>query len=117
MRRLLFTLVLCTLLGGCVCTKPPPNANQLTPQEAAEGWSLLFDGKTTHGWTTTGDVSVHDGLLMIGGTRSSVAMTTGTYRDFDLRFLYRGAPGSSCSCLLAEDIGNGMVSDGIQFEW
>ena len=24
--------------------------NQLTPQEKADGWRLLFDGKTTEGW-------------------------------------------------------------------
>jgi hypothetical protein len=27
-------------------------ANQLTPQEKADGWKLLFDGKTTQGWHT-----------------------------------------------------------------
>lgn len=27
-----------------------PAINQLTDQEKAEGWALLFDGKTTKGW-------------------------------------------------------------------
>ena len=27
-----------------------PASNQLTDQEKAEGWALLFDGKTTKGW-------------------------------------------------------------------
>ena len=27
-----------------------PTINQLTDQEKAEGWVLLFDGKTTKGW-------------------------------------------------------------------
>src|SRR2546423_9790268 len=27
-----------------------PQLNQLTPAETADGWRLLFDGKTTAGW-------------------------------------------------------------------
>ena len=35
------------LAGGRVAAGP---VNQLTDAERADGWRLLFDGKTTHGW-------------------------------------------------------------------
>ena len=35
-----------------------PKHNTLTPQEIAAGWILLFDGETTFGWKTEGDVVV-----------------------------------------------------------
>ena len=64
------TLVICTAMSAmilCACggkntqsteetAKVVPMAvitpaiNQLTDQEKAEGWALLFDGKTTKGW-------------------------------------------------------------------
>lgn len=37
----------------CDGTRPSP-ANTLTPKEIADGWILLFDGKTTFGWKIEG---------------------------------------------------------------
>jgi Domain of Unknown Function (DUF1080) len=65
----------------------PPNT--LTPEEAAAGWSLLFDGRTTDGWAVQGDAAVRDGLLVLGGDRPTTATTAGAFDDFELRFQYR----------------------------
>ncbi len=36
-------------------TRPENLDNKLTSQEIADGWELLFDGKTTNGWHTLGE--------------------------------------------------------------
>jgi hypothetical protein len=65
----------------------PPNT--LTPEEAAAGWALLFDGRTTDGWAVEGDAAVRDGLLVLGGDRPTTATTAEAFDDFELRFQYR----------------------------
>lgn len=34
---------------GLIASCSPPKNNTLTPQEIADGWELLFDGKTMKG--------------------------------------------------------------------
>jgi hypothetical protein len=46
-------------------TKP----NTLTPEEARDGWLLLFDGKTTFGWEVEGEAKVEEGVLILGGKK------------------------------------------------
>ncbi len=56
---------------------PVRAAETLTPEEIAEGWVLLFDGESTFGWKTEGDVSVKEGLLHVGGEKpGAVELTT-----------------------------------------
>jgi hypothetical protein len=64
--------------------------NALTQEELAQGWSLLFDGKTTAGWEIQGDAAVADGVLVLGGnkvTRARAMPLLG--RKFELRLEYR----------------------------
>lgn len=79
--------------------------NTLTPAEKADGWKLLFDGKSFNGWTGLGRDEVPsqywvidngcmkklesdkvptapDGQPLIGGD----IMTVKTYRNFELQF-------------------------------
>src|SRR4249919_3439000 len=53
--------------------KPKPNT--LTAKEIADGWLMLFDGETTFGWKTEGDVKVDNGVLVINGTKGGKART------------------------------------------
>jgi hypothetical protein len=83
--------------------------NTLTPKEKAEGWVLLFDGKTTDGWRgfkmdgVPKDWSVVDGCLVAsgkgGGETSADLITVGQYQDFDLYLEWAISPGGNSGIL------------------
>jgi hypothetical protein len=99
--RLAIALLL-TLALACFSQEAPPNT--LTPDERAAGWQLLFDGKTLGGWddpslrTPPGDSwIIEDGCikaLSMPRIREDL-MTTATFRDFEMVFDWRIAPGSN----------------------
>ena len=77
--------------------------NDLTIEEKAQGWKLLFDGKSLNGWRgfrkseppAQGWV-VEDGTLKHvakGGGRDII--TEGEFTDFDLQWEWRVAPGAN----------------------
>ena len=78
--------------------------NQLTPQEKAQGWKLLFDGKTMNGWedprqkTPPGDAwTIEDGCLK-AQARPRVTedlFSKEQFHDFELEFDWKVAPGSN----------------------
>ena len=120
MRTLALLLFSGVLVAGCMpdpapepseAPPAPPAPNTLTAQEQADGWQLLFDGKTFTGWRGLGraDVpeghwSVEDGTLrkiasgqvptapdgqpMVGGD----LMTEDTFENFELALEWRISP-------------------------
>jgi RNA polymerase sigma factor (sigma-70 family) len=54
-------------------------------------WQSLFDGKTTKGWKTEGQVTIEDGVLKIGGDKGGSIITTASYARGSLSFAYRQA--------------------------
>jgi hypothetical protein len=74
--------------------------NQLTPQEKAEGWKMLFDGKTTTGWrgfkkTTFPEQGwvVEDGWLKkIAKVRGGDIISLDQFSEFDLQWEWRIPP-------------------------
>jgi hypothetical protein len=62
--------------------------NALSAAEAAEGWKLLFDGRTQSGWTPSGDADwrVEDGSLT--ATKGTGFLVSPDYGDFELRLDY-----------------------------
>src|SRR5437016_5952311 len=65
--------------------------NTLTPKEIAEGWILLFDGESTFGWKTEGDVEARDGTLKIGGNQQARIVLASNFNCLDLQFEARWA--------------------------
>ncbi|HUR21295.1 MAG TPA: DUF1080 domain-containing protein [Vicinamibacterales bacterium] len=60
--------------------------NQLNPGEAAQGWTLLFDGKTLNGWSPSGaaDWQVEDGTITFT-TGAGSLITTKAFGNFELK--------------------------------
>lgn len=94
----LVSLAACATSNGAMTETP---INTLTASERAEGWRLLFDGKTTSGWRNFGKTtvspgwSVTDGILARSGESAGDIITDGKYRNFDLVLDWRVAPGGN----------------------
>lgn len=78
--------------------------NFLTDAEKAEGWRLLFDGKTTKGWRgfrkdtmPDGWQVVDDSLVRVGPAGDIVTMDQ--YQNFELKLEWRISPGGNSGIL------------------
>ena len=99
------------LAGGATAARAQ---NQLTTAEKKAGWKLLWDGRTFTGWRCLGFDTVLTARWAIqGGTIRKIPsgqvplmadgrpvegadlMTIGTYRDFELSFEWKVAPGAN----------------------
>lgn len=87
--------------------------NTLSPEQAAEGWELLFDGETLKGWKrynhdTIGPLwSVQDGAILCdgkglgegSGAMGGSLLTTRRFENFDLILDYKLSPGGNSGIL------------------
>jgi hypothetical protein len=89
-------------LGGRAADEAAPNT--LTDKEKADGWKLLFDGKTTDGWHAyrgkeVGDRwKVIDGALVVSpknGKNGGDIVTNDDYDNFDLTFEWKVTEGAN----------------------
>jgi hypothetical protein len=66
----LVSLGILLLVMGCTpsVVQADPTANTLTDKERADGWKLLFDGKTTQGWRKYKGKEVPDKWKVVDGT-------------------------------------------------
>lgn len=78
--------------------------NSLSVQEKQDGWQLLFDGKTTNGWTNFNQKvisgwTVEDGCLVglgLGGDIGGDIVSVKEYRNFIIKWDWKlGANGNS----------------------
>jgi hypothetical protein len=76
-------------------------ANTLTAEEQANGWKLLFDGKTTDGWRNFKKPDISDGWKVVDGELSRAAsgagdiITEDQYGAFELSLEYKISPGGN----------------------
>jgi hypothetical protein len=86
----------------------PPAQNTISADEAAAGWKLLWDGKTSEGWRSakgpdfpTGGWKIENGELVIhetGGAESKAAgdiITKEKFSDFELNVDFKITPGAN----------------------
>jgi Domain of Unknown Function (DUF1080) len=67
-----------------------PLPNTLTAEEVADGWLLLFDGKTVSEWRIEGDHEIVEGVLILGGKNKTRAYLPKTSpANGELRYQYR----------------------------
>jgi hypothetical protein len=86
------------ILQSCTPTEKPVGPNELTKQEIADGWQLLFNGTNLDGWKrfnndTIGPLwSVRDSAIVVDGTGlgegsgkwGGSLMTTRKFKNFEL---------------------------------
>lgn len=106
------------LAGVIFLTNPPAaiaqavHANTLTAGEALAGWELLWDGKTSAGWTGLRGQpfpatrwTMEEGVLTVLDTstdktkRGEDIATSAVFRNFELRLEFRFAPGANSGIL------------------
>jgi hypothetical protein len=99
MKSLVLGLALAVFATGAFAAMGPAAPdNTLTPAEAAGGWTLLFDGKSTAGWkgfkTPAPDAgwTVKDGALSPDPKTSKDLVTKGKYENFELAFDWKISP-------------------------
>ena len=85
------------LLAGAAAVAAPV-VNQLSDEEKAAGWKLLFDGKTTDGWRTFKKKSfpakgwvVEDSWLHCLGKSGGDIISEGEFGDFELQWDWKQA--------------------------
>jgi hypothetical protein len=92
--------VLVSALFGVFCAGSVAAQNQLTAEERAAGWRLLFDGTTTNGWRgymkenmPAGWQVVDDALARVG--EGGDIITTESFRNFELAFDFKVEKGGN----------------------
>src|SRR5262245_39666931 len=97
-------LVLSALFFVCTaCFAQQPNT--LTPQEKQQGWILLFEGKTTHGWhtylrdTVESKWQVRDGAIIFGPSPPESGggdlVTNNPYENYELNLEWKISKGGN----------------------
>ena len=94
--RLLFVLMICLFVFPGIASAEEENPNQLTKEEKAAGFNLLFYGRDLDGWKHSGNWMVQDGLITRMGKGGSLTYEKATVPDdFELWFQWNVAKGSN----------------------
>ena len=83
-------LIILTVIAAWAIPASTDAVNSLTPKEAAQGWKLLWDGKTLNGLKVYGKATwtITDGALVSGGPGGWLG-TADDYSNFTLKADFR----------------------------
>ena len=114
---LLRSYILASLLVSATVPALTQAPNTLTKKEKAEGWHLLWDGRTTAGWRSerggpfpSAGWVIKDGLLTttdVGGIEGGDAgdiVTTRTFANYELSVDFRTTTGANSGILYLVDL-------------
>ena len=97
MKKRILILFLCSFFGINLISAQLP---KLSSKEIKQGWTLLFDGQTTDGWTTPTGKPVPVGweikngcITTVKGGKGGDIITAGEYSDFELSVDFNIEPG------------------------
>ena len=104
--------------------------NTLTPEETAQGWKLLFDGKRLLGWKGVQKSDPLKSGWKIGGGELNLPkevdqmdkitggdlMTTELFWDFDLRFEWRATVSANSGIRYLVNVGAGQAPVGLEYQ-
>ncbi|MCW0482194.1 3-keto-disaccharide hydrolase [Gaoshiqia sediminis] len=105
--------------------------NYLSPQERAQGWELLFDGKTTNGWRGAGKDNfptrgwkVQDGVLIVEAAEGAESgnggdiVTVEEYSMFELKLDFKITEGanSGIKYYITEKYGTKQSAIGLEYQ-
>ena len=94
-------------IAGLFSSCASQEQNTLTPEEIADGWVLLFDGKTLDGWkdyngtTLTQPWHVVDGCIQAKGDGSDASgyiVTDKEYENFELSWDWKLSKEATAVC-------------------
>jgi hypothetical protein len=109
--------------GAIAQDKPMAPDNTLTPAEAAAGWKLLFDGKSTAGWRGFKTPAPDPGWKATGGAlspdpkSSKDLVTKGDYENFDFTFDWKISPkGNSGVIYHVINVGDETYESGPEYQ-
>ena len=110
-------LLVCALWAVAgIALAADPTPNQLTEEEKAGGWKLLFDG-STKGWRTVGKQesavkgwAVADGWFFCNGKEGGDILSEGTFEQFELQWEWKQLKGgnSGVKYFVAEKDGSAL---------
>jgi hypothetical protein len=101
--RLGFALILGIALMAAPTAQDSMTPNTITPKEKADGWRLLFDGKTTAGWrgfrkqTIPGWQAIDGALTRVGDGGDII--TVDEFSDFELSLQWSVPPNGNSGVL------------------
>lgn len=120
-RAILSGVVVVVLLVTCARVVADAGANTLTEQEQAEGWQLLWDGRTSEGWRSATSEefpsrgwTIADGVLTVGAGQGSSRgggdiITKERFSNFELKVDFKTSSGcnSGIKYLAVPNTGSG----------
>jgi hypothetical protein len=94
---LLFAPMIVAIGGLCAFADDVPD-NALSKEELADGWILLFDGKTLYGWqaASKADWKADGGMISVGSGEKGLLCTTSEFADYVFKADFR-APATTNS--------------------
>ncbi|WP_416307159.1 3-keto-disaccharide hydrolase [Neptunicella sp. SCSIO 80796] len=114
-KSIVYALALASLIS--VSFKSIAQDNQLTAQEQAAGWKLLFNGKDMQQWRNfkktdlTDKWVVEDGAIKLSGEGGGDILTKATYQNFELKLDWKiSQAGNSGILIMADETGQYIYS-------